>query len=132
MKSSFKLRPFISFFLSFSFIGLLITGIVLYIVPPGRIANWGGWTLMGLTKKQWEALHTTGALSFVIFSIMHIVLNWKVILNYLRHKSKRTLNRTKELIIAALLFIFIVIGTIANWAPFSTIMEIGEKISNSW
>ncbi len=132
MKNNFKLRPFVSFFLSFSFIELLITGIVLYIVPPGRIANWGGWNLLGLTKKQWEALHTTGALSFVIFSIIHIILNWKVILNYIRSKTQKTLNRSKELIAAALIFLFIVVGTIANWIPFSTIMEIGETISNSW
>ena len=132
MKKNYKLRAFVSFFLSFSFIELVITGIILYIVPPGRIANFTNWTILGLSKKQWEALHTTGSLAFVIFSILHIIMNWKVLLNYIKNKTRKSLNRSKELIAAALIFLLIVIGTIANWIPFSTIMELGEIISNSW
>ncbi len=131
-EKKFKLRPFVTFFLTLSFIELVITGIILYIVPPGRIANWTNWKLLGLDKGTWEGLHTTGGLFFAIFSIIHIALNWKVLLNYIRAKTQKTLNRWKELVAAILFFLFVSIGTAVNWVPFSTIMDFGETISNSW
>ena len=59
-----------------SFIGMVFTGVILFVVPPGRIANWTGWTLIGLTKHQWIGLHDWFSVIFIAASVFHIYLNW--------------------------------------------------------
>jgi len=39
-QSRFSYRVLTSFFVTFDFLILLVTGVVLYVVPPGRVANW--------------------------------------------------------------------------------------------
>jgi len=41
--------------LSFSF--MILTAIILYIVPPGRVAYWSDWHPWGLSKTQWSNIH---------------------------------------------------------------------------
>ena len=62
----FNWRSFTSILTAFSFLGLTISGIILFVVPPGRIANWTGWTIFALTKEQWIALHDWFAVIFMI------------------------------------------------------------------
>ena len=55
-------RRIVSFATLVSFILLLVTSVVLYIVPHGRVAYWSEWRLLGLGKEQWGALaHHHGA-----------------------------------------------------------------------
>lgn len=131
-ESRFKLRPFISFFLSFSFIHLILSSIVLYIAPPGRFANWSNWKLLGITKGGWEAQHTIVGVLFIFASIVHMFLNWKIFMSYLRSRMRKVLNRIWELTAALVLIVFITLGGQYNWVPFSTVMKLGENLSNSW
>jgi len=56
----FHWKVFVSFYVVFSFLALGGVGaIVLYVAPPGRIANWSVWQLLLLSKAQWQAVHTT-------------------------------------------------------------------------
>jgi hypothetical protein len=57
-KRKFNLRSFTSFTLVISTLIMSWSGFILYIAPPGRIANWGTWKLMLFTKSEWQALHT--------------------------------------------------------------------------
>lgn len=131
-RKKFKLRPFVSFFMTFSFIHLIITSIVLYIVPPGRFANWTNWKLLGISKGGWQALHTIMGFVFIIFAVIHLILNWKVFINFIRSRVKKALNRTWELAASLALVILITTGSIYNWIPFSAVMNLGENLSNSW
>ena len=54
---SFSWRGFVSVTTGLTFLGLAVTGIVLFFTPPGRIANWGGWDWLALSKYQWAGLH---------------------------------------------------------------------------
>lgn len=36
-----------------SFLITLLTSVILYVVPEGRVAYWADWHLLGLTKTQW-------------------------------------------------------------------------------
>lgn len=40
-----------------SFVMLLLSGAMLFVAPPGRVANWSNWRLLGLTKHDWGGLH---------------------------------------------------------------------------
>ena len=46
----FSYQVLTSFFVTFDFLILLVTGVVLYVVPHGMVANWINWELMGLSK----------------------------------------------------------------------------------
>jgi len=132
-KNKFSWRAFISFGLFFSFIIIVQTGIILYIAPAGRIAYWVNWKLLGFTKETWQALHTIFSYIFVILGIFHLFsINWKVFLSYLKSKTKQGLNKKRELFLASILTVLIFLGTIFSIPPFSSVMEFGEYLTESW
>ena len=48
----FALRAMTSVLLTCSFVMLLVSGYVLFIAPPGRIANWNGWNVAGFKHRH--------------------------------------------------------------------------------
>ena len=127
-----KWRSLASFFLTFSGIMITLSGIILYFAPPGRYANAADWHLLWMDKGQWEAQHTLFSYAAVIFGIVHIVLNWKVMLNYLWDRTRKAYRFNRELVISLILTLLILVGTAAAWPPFGTIMDWGEALSESW
>lgn len=129
----FNLRSFTSFSLVISTIIMSWSGFILYIAPPGRIANWGTWKLMLFTKAEWQALHTIFSYLFFILVIIHLFfVNWKAFLTYFRSKIKSGLNRKWELVAALIVSILFFIGTLREWTPFGPVMTFGEKAKESW
>ena len=115
-----------------SFILETISGIVLYFVPPGRVANWTNWKLWGLTKQGWGAVHTILGYVFLIFALLHIYFNWKPILSYIKQKIRGGLRMRTEMTISVVVTLLITGLTIASIPPFSSIMDLGEFLKNSW
>jgi hypothetical protein len=128
----FKFRAFTALIVLWSFIIENVTGIVLYIVPPGRIAHWTNWKLWGFTKDQWAALHTIFGYVFLIFAAIHIYYNWKPILNYIKRKVKQGLRMRMEVTVSLALTILMFVATAVSIPPFSTVMDFGTKMKNSW
>ena len=73
---AFSSRAFVSVLTGLSLIGMTISGIVLFLTPSGRIANWTDWTYLRLTKHQWGALHIWLSLIFLAASFFHVYFNW--------------------------------------------------------
>ena len=115
-----------------SFILETISGIVLYFVPPGRVANWTNWKLWGLTKQGWGAVHTILGYVFLIFALLHIYFNWKPILSYIKQKIRGGLRMRTEMTISVVVTLLITGLTIASIPPFSSIMDLGKFLKNSW
>ena len=133
MKKAFNWRIFISFGLVLSFVMLLVSGIILYIAPPGRVANWTDWQMLGLTKSGWQNQHSVFGFAFALLSLFHLfVINWKAFLSYLKKKTTEGLNSPKELFSSLLLFLFFGVGTYFVIQPFSAIIDFGKNISASW
>jgi hypothetical protein len=132
-ESKFNLRSFTSFTLVISTIIMSWSGFILYVAPPGRIANWGTWKLMLFTKAEWQALHTIFSYLFFILVIIHLFfVNWKTFLTYFKSKLKSGLNKKWELSSAIFISIIFFIGTLQSWTPFSPVMKFGEKMKESW
>ncbi len=131
-KRKFRFRAFTALMMLWSFVLESVSGVVLYIVPPGRIAHWTNWKLWGYTKDQWGAMHTIFGYVFLIFAGLHIYYNWKPIINYVRSKLKAGLRMRKELVVSLLITVLVFIATVISLPPFSTIMGIGENFKNSW
>lgn len=132
-KQSFKWRVFISAGLLLTAIVLLVSGVVLFISPPGRVANWTNWNLLGLTKTGWQNQHIIFGFAFIILSIFHLfVINWKAFLSYIKSKASKGLNSPLELAASLLLFAVLAVGTFWHLPPFEQIIVLGERLSASW
>jgi len=132
-KKTFSWRAFISLGLVPSFLVLVVSGIILYLAPAGRIANWTDWQLLGLTKKEWQEQHTIFSLLFAILSIFHLFsINWKAFWSYIVSKTRNGLSKPVELSLIIILSLVTGVGTYKGIPPFSTINNFGETLTDSW
>jgi Domain of unknown function (DUF4405) len=131
-REGFYWRAFVTFYVVFSFIVIAASGLVLFVAPPGRVANWSQWRFGSLLKADWQAVHTVFALLFVAAAALHVYFNWRVILNYLRRKVGEGLHRGRELGAASAVGAAVLALTLGGIPPFSTIVTLGETAKNSW
>ena len=131
-KSGFHNRSFTTFALLLAALVIAITGLVLYVTPRGRVANWTGWTLMGLEKEQWGSIHINAALLFIGVAGFHVFFNWKVLLNYVRSRRQAGFRRGKEFAVALVVAVLFVGGTLAEMPPFSSIVALNTGIKDYW
>lgn len=131
-KKAFQWRGWTTFVLTIAFVVDTISGIILYIAPPGRIAHWTHWTVWGLDKEQWGAIHTVFGYVLLIIAGIHIYYNWKMFTYFIWSKIRKALNLKWELVAAAVLSLVIFLGTIWDIPPFSTTMNLGERFKESW
>ncbi|WP_432737970.1 DUF4405 domain-containing protein [Maridesulfovibrio sp. FT414] len=109
----------------FSILVLTITSIVLYFVPQGRVAYWADWTFLGLSKEQWGDIHIcTGAL-FLVVSVLHIWLNWKPILAYLKKKGGEANFTSPAFFVSIIITLFVAFGALAGLPPMKQVLEFG-------
>lgn len=132
VKQGFSWRGFVSVATGLSFLWMSITGIVLFITPKGRVANWVEWRMMGLTKDQWGGLHIWFSLIFMVVAAFHIYLNWQSLLNYFRDKVRRTYALRREWLFSLIICGIVFVGTLADVTPFSSLLVWNELIKNSW
>lgn len=114
-----------------SFILLLVTSIILYIVPFGRVAYWSDWHLWGLSKTQWDNLHINLGFLFLLAGFFHLFYNWRPIIAYMKNKAKDLKVFTADFNIALVLSIAISIGTLLNIPPMSTVINFGQSIKEA-
>jgi len=131
-KKKFNWRAFTSLYVSFSFIIMVISGVVLFLAPAGRIAKWTHIFIFGMEKESWQAIHTIFTFLFIIAGIIHIYFNWKPLINYFKSRAKNKITIRKELILSFLVTLAIFVLTLFNIPPFSTVMEAGESLTDSW
>ena len=130
--AKFNKKAFFSFLTVFIWLILIVTGIVLYFSPPGRIAHWVEWRFLGLTKENWQAIHTLFSFTFIIVGAFHLYFNWVVFWNYLKSKVQTGIKMQRELIVSSVLILMMFLLIILEIPPFQTVMDIGEDLSNSW
>ncbi|EGB14879.1 hypothetical protein DND132_1673 [Pseudodesulfovibrio mercurii] len=111
-----------------SFLVTLITSVILYIVPEGRVAYWADWHLLGMTKTQWGDVHTTVGTLFLIALILHIWLNWKPIMNYMKNRARELVVMTTPMIVSFVLVFLVFAGTLVGLPPMSTLLDYGAQI----
>jgi hypothetical protein len=113
-------------------LAMTYTGVILFITPPGRIANWANWELFGLSKEQYGQIHSTFMVIFIIGVLLHVYYNWKPMMSYLKNKSKEFVFFTKDMLVASTLFFLFLFGTIYEISPFSNFLKFGNDIKSSW
>jgi hypothetical protein len=128
----FQIRGFVSLFLVLAFLVLTVSGVVLYITPRGRVANWTGWTMLGLDKQTWQSMHMSISLLFLIGVLLHLWLNWAMFWCYIKKKTSVALNLKAEMLAATLLAGAVVTGAIFHVPPFRNILDLNYQIKDYW
>ena len=123
-----NLRKITSLTALVSFVLEMLTSVILYIVPQGRVAYWSGWRLWGLSKTQWGSLHVNMGVLFLIAICLHTYYNWNPIVAYLKNRAAKLRIFTTDFTVALILCLVFSLGTYWELVPFSTIIEIGDQI----
>jgi hypothetical protein len=125
-------RKMTSLIVAWSFIALVISGVVLYIVPHGRVAYWTDWSLWGLIKDSWAEIHIVFGAIFIVMGIIHIFYNWKPLKKYMVERAKGHMHLRKELVLATVISVSVLIGSIANLPPVSWLFDLNATIKQAW
>lgn len=120
-------RAFTSLLVAAMFGVLAVSGCVRYFAPRCRDANWAGWNVLGLGKDEWAAMHMASAVIFLIIAIVHVVLNWSVLLSYLRTHRTRGLRYVREAGGAVGLTAVVVILSAVMLPPVSSLAGLAEE-----
>lgn len=128
----FQWRAFTSVLMTLGFMMLALSGVMLFLAPPGRVANWTNWTLLGLRKGEWSGLHVWFGSLFLGMTALHVVFNWRPLVSYLRSRVTRSLGFRAEWAVAAGLAIVVFGGTRAGLPPFSSLLAWNESFKESW
>ena len=131
-KTWINIRATASLIITLSFIVIVISGLVLYFSPRGRVANWSGWMMMGVGKEDWGAVHTTLGLLMVVGVGFHVFYNWKIIVRYFKMPFAERKRSHREVATAVLVTLVVFIGTLFGWPPFSAVDSIKHSAKDYW
>jgi len=121
-----KVRKITSLTAMLSFAVMILTSIVLYIVPQGRVAYWADWRLFGLTKTEWGNIHMVVGFLFLITLGLHLYYNWKPVVSYLKNKLKQIKVFTPEFNVALVITLLFSVGTYLAVPPFSYVLTLND------
>jgi hypothetical protein len=128
----FQWRALTSVLMTLGFAMMALSGVMLFLSPPGRVANWTNWTLLGLRKSDWGALHIWFGALFLVMTAVHVFFNWGPLMTYLKNRATRTLGFRAEWAVAAAICVVVFGGTRAGVPPFSSLLAWNESFKESW
>ena len=126
-----NLRKITSLTATLAFILMVITSIILYIVPQGRVAYWADWRMGGLTKTQWGDIHINVGLLFLLSLGLHIYYNWKPLMAYLKDRAKQMKVFTPAFNVALVVCVLTVSGTLFMVPPFSWVLGFNAALKDA-
>ena len=147
-KPSFSNRGFTSLLLAFSFVGLALSGVVMYVAPPCSVASVINWKLLMITKDQWASIHQVSALTMLVLAVFHLfVFNWRPFKCYWRRRKSRSqrigqqipgkglfsrIVMPVELFAALVAAIILYAGAVSLMAPFGWLHDGSEAIKEQY
>lgn len=126
-----NLRRVTSLTAALAFILMVLTSIILYIVPQGRVAYWADWRLLGLTKTEWGNIHINLGFLFLLALFLHVYYNWKPLMAYLKNKTRQFKVFTPEFNAAMIITVVFTVGTYFLIPPFSWMMMLNDNFKDS-
>jgi len=126
-----KLRKIVSLTALLASLLMMLTGIILYIAPQGRIAYWSDWRLWGLDKTDWGNIHINMGFLMLIVISLHIYYNWKPIVSYLKNRAKQIKVFTPDFSVALILTLVCALGTYLLVPPFNWVMEFNDHFKDT-
>ncbi len=84
-----KIRGILSSTLIIVFVVVFISGLGLFFAPSGRVANEVGWNFLGLSRAKLENMHNLWGFVMSGLVVVHLLLNYKLLLSEIRSLFKR-------------------------------------------
>jgi hypothetical protein len=128
----FQWRSLLTALVALSFVLLLASGTILFLAPPGRVANWTRWAVLGLRKSDWTGLHVWFSVVFLAVVGGHLFFNWRPLLSTLKDRATRRIALRREWIVAAGVVAAVAIGTLRHVTPFEALLAWSEQWKESW
>ena len=125
-----NLRALVSVLAGVGFGVMLLSGLVLFFTPSGRITRLDEWSFAGLLRHDWLAIHIGFALLFVAAGAVHLALNWRAMRHYLAAKRPEGFRIGTESILAILLCALLAVAAIERWPPFDSILGLHKSIKS--
>jgi hypothetical protein len=126
-----SMRKITSLTATLSFVLMMTTSIILYIVPQGRVAYWADWRLWGLTKTQWGDVHINVGLLFLLALCLHIYYNWKPLMAYLKDRARQMKVFTPAFNVALAVCFITAAGTLIPVPPFSWVLDFNTALKDA-
>lgn len=122
----FDYRGLITYLVMLSFFLMLTSGVVMFLAPSGKVARNIGWALMGLGRPEWQTLHLSFAVVFIIAGLSHLVCNWRGLLHHLRDRATRHLTLKWEAGLALVATIWLVASAMLMLPPANNLHELNQ------
>lgn len=132
LKNPHTTRAFTAFLVTWSFVVLTLTGLVLYIVPHGRVGNWTFWTLGGLDKDGWADVHILFGAVFIVSGALHLYFNWKPFTRYLADRVRGHLTLKREAVTSLAATLLLVLGALFAVPPISWLLDLNDCAKSAW
>jgi hypothetical protein len=126
----FQFRAFVSLLTAICFGMAVISGAVLFLAPSGRGAG-RTWAFWGLNRHQWEEQHIWFCLIFTIVGILHLILNIRPMMHYLKVIGSKTYRFRFEWLAALAAGAVVFAGTYYGWKPFRAVLEYPNQLQRS-
>ena len=110
-------KKIVTMVLFFSLFFMLLTALVMFIVPPGRVASWANWNFLGLSRQAWEGAHLAMGLLFLAAGVGHVLLHLDELLDHLRDEDGVVVVFTKPFLLGLLLTVGVFAGSLAGLPP---------------
>jgi len=117
---------------TWSFVVLTVTGVVLYVVPQGRVANWIFWSLAGLDKNGWADVHLLFGAVFILAGALHLYFNWKPFRGYLAQRVRGHLALKRELATSLAATLLLTLGAVFAVSPVSWPFDLNDAAKSVW
>jgi len=128
----FQIKGFVSLFLAMAFSVLALSGVILYFAPRCRVAEWTQWTVLGLSKADWHAVHLALAVATMIAGGLHWYLNWSMFWGYIKKSGVLALSLKREMFWAVVLAAFFIGGAAWRMPPFDSLERWNDEIKEFW
>lgn len=132
VKNKHATRAFVAFLVTWSFVVLTVTGVVLYVVPHGRVASWTFWSLVGMGRDGWANVHILFGAVFIVGGALHLYFNWKPFTSYLAERIRGHVALKRESITSLLTTVLLVVAAVYAVPPVSWLFDLNDTVKSYW
>ncbi len=132
MKTTATGRAAAVFGVGFSFVVMLVSGLFLIIAPKGSLANTLDWSLLGLSRSGWEAVHLATSFLFTTFAIWHLLIHGSVVTNFITGTPMHPAGHRREGLAMALVVLILVLTAILDLPPSSWLVDLNQYFKKAY
>lgn len=117
------LKKATSLTLALSGLVMLVTSVVLYFGPAGHVGHFCRWSFWHLSRHHWGALHLNSGILFCLAMIVHVWLNFRLLVAYVKKQKKGG----PAIVVSLILTLYVCIGGYFELPPMGQFLDIARS-----